>query len=57
MCACEKESLVVDSEKDNNECIEKNAQPGCWWQAYRNTLRIVSFNLLTFAFHPKSSFD
>ena len=30
MCACEKESLIVDSEKDNNECIEKsNAQPGC----------------------------
>ena len=58
MCACEKESLIVDSEKDNNECIEKsNAQPEYWWQAYRNTLRIVSFKLLTFAFHPKSSFD
>jgi hypothetical protein len=29
----------------------------CWWQAYRNTLRIVSFNLLTFVFHPNFSFD
>lgn len=28
-----------------------------WQQAYRNTLRIVSFNLLTFAFRPSFSFD
>ena len=28
----------------------------CWWQAYRNTQRNVSFNLLLFAFPPNFAF-
>ena len=28
-----------------------------WWQAYRNTQRNVSFNLLLFAFPPNFAFD
>ena len=53
MRACEKESLVVDSEKDNNECIEKNnAQLGCWWQAYRN-LENCKFQFVDICFSPQ----